>query len=93
MLRTFFLEQIKRYFRTHSTVALHRQGQFTAFEFKFSDAPKITRSMHSVLQNLSIEHLYVIYPGDRNYSLSEKITVKGLGELPKGKDRSISTRT
>lgn len=54
------------------------QGSFTAFEFKFSDAPKMTKSMHSALDNLSIKHLYVIYPGDRHYSLSEKVTVSPL---------------
>lgn len=57
---------------------LHQQGKFIAYEFKFCDAPKATKSMHSVLQDLSIEHFYVIYPGDRNYPLSEKITVEGL---------------
>ncbi len=57
---------------------IHQQGKFIAFEFKFSDAPKITKSMHSILQDLPIEHLHVIYPGNRNYSLSEKVTVKGL---------------
>lgn len=57
---------------------LHQQAKFFAFEFKFSDAPKMTKSMHSALQDLLIEHLFVIYPGDRDYPLSEKVTVKGL---------------
>ncbi len=57
---------------------IHQQGKFIAFEFKFSDAPKITKSMHHVLQDLPIDHLHVIYPGNRNYPLSEEISVEGL---------------
>lgn len=57
---------------------LHKKGKLIAFEFKFSDAPKLTKSMHIALQDLPIEHLFVIYPGKQNYPLSEKVTVKSL---------------
>ena len=57
---------------------LQKKGAFIAFECKFSDAPKLTKSMHSALQDLPIEHLFVVYPGKQDYPLSEKITVKGL---------------
>jgi len=48
------------------------------FEFKFSDAPSITKSMQIALIDLKLDELNVIYPGDVNYALSEKISVKGL---------------
>ena len=54
------------------------QDQFLAFEFKFSDAPKMTKSMQIVLQDLPIKHLYVIYPGNKDYPLSDKVTVRSL---------------
>lgn len=57
---------------------IQQQGRFIAFEMKFSDAPKMTKSMSIALQDLPIEHLYIIYPGDIDYSLTEKITVCGL---------------
>lgn len=48
------------------------------FEFKYADAPKATKSMHTSLEDLELEYLYVIYPGTINYLLTEKIEVVGL---------------
>ena len=31
--------------------------------------------MHQSIEDLDMEHLWGIYPGDRKYALSEKITV------------------
>ncbi len=47
-------------------------------EFKYSDAPKLTKSMQIALKDLNLKHLYVIYPGEVDYPLSEKVTVKSL---------------
>lgn len=52
--------------------------QRLGFEFKFSDAPKITKSMKISLQELSLDHLTVIYPGEIDYPLSEKVMAKGI---------------
>lgn len=57
---------------------IHKQGKLYGFEFKFSDAPKMTKSMHSALEHLPIEQLRVIYPGNKDYPLTEKVTVHGL---------------
>lgn len=57
---------------------LPKQGKFTAYEIKFTDAPQMTKSIHHALQDLPIEHCYVIYPGNRDYPLSDKVTVRGL---------------
>ncbi len=51
------------------------QGKKWGAEFKFMDAPKVTRSMHQAIEDLTLDHLWVIYPGDLIYSLTEKITV------------------
>lgn len=47
-------------------------------EFKYSDAPKLTKSMSIALKDLNLSHLYVIYPGDVDYRLSNNATVMGL---------------
>ncbi|MCH9633740.1 MAG: hypothetical protein S4CHLAM7_04730 [Chlamydiae bacterium] len=47
-------------------------------EFKYSDAPRMTKSMQIALQDLKLKHLYVIYPGEVDYPLSEQVTVKSL---------------
>jgi predicted AAA+ superfamily ATPase len=48
------------------------------FEFKYADAPRTSKSMHASLEDLQLDHLYVIYPGSVNYPLTEKISVFGL---------------
>ncbi|MDR3623780.1 MAG: ATP-binding protein [Chlamydiales bacterium] len=60
---------------------LHQKGTLTGFEFKYSDAPQLTKSMHTALHDLQLDHLYVIYPGDVDYPLSERISVKGLKSI------------
>ena len=42
---------------------LLRGGKRFGFEFKCSDAPRTTRSMHLVSDDLGLAHLWVIYPG------------------------------
>jgi predicted AAA+ superfamily ATPase len=54
------------------------KGKRYGFEFKYADAPGSSRSMHIGLQDLSLEHLWIIYPGKQEYSLQENITVTPL---------------
>lgn len=51
-----------------------RNGKRIGFEFKCTDAPSTSKSMHIALQDLQLAHLYVIYPGTRAYPLHENIT-------------------
>lgn len=60
-----------------------KNGSRIGYEFKYSDAPKITPSMRIACEDLKLDHLYVIYPGTITFSLSEKITARGLSEKPK----------
>ena len=43
---------------------LLRRGKRFGFEFKCSEAPKTTKSMHIVAGHLGLEHLWVVYPGE-----------------------------
>ena len=58
-----------------------RGDRRTAFEFKYSSAPKPTRSMHAAVTALDLDRLTVVYPGDGTYPLTERIRVAGLGSL------------
>jgi predicted AAA+ superfamily ATPase len=51
------------------------RGRRYGFEFKYADAPGRTRSMHSAIKDLQLEHLWVVYPGTQEYALHEKISV------------------
>jgi len=45
------------------------------FEFKLADAPGTTRSMRIALEDLGLEHLWVVYPGRQEYELDERISL------------------
>lgn len=52
-----------------------------AVEFKYADAPSITKSMAICIDDLKLEHLWVVYPGDKRYPLHPKITVLPLADV------------
>ncbi len=53
-------------------------GKKIGFEFKYADAPKLTKSMKIALEDLKLDSLTVIYPGPKPYLLADKIKVIGL---------------
>ena len=60
---------------------LLRRGRRWGFEFKCTDAPRTTRSMHIVIEDLGLERLWVVYPGDREYALTDTITALPLKNI------------
>ena len=50
-------------------------GKYWGIEFKFTDAPRKTRSMQIVIKDLNLAHLWVVYPGKDNYRLAKNISV------------------
>ena len=57
-------------------------GKHYGFEFKYADAPGASRSMHVAIQDLRLEHLWVVYPGHQEYSLDDKISVISIDSVP-----------
>ena len=60
---------------------LLRRGRRWGFEFKCTDAPRTTKSMHIVIEDLGLERLWVVYPGDREYPLTDTITALPLKKI------------
>ena len=60
---------------------LLRRGRRWGFEFRCTDAPRTTKSMRVVLEDLGLEHLWVVYPGALEYPLAEEITALPLGNI------------
>ena len=52
---------------------LLRRGKRWGFEFKCSDAPAMTKSMHLALADLGLEKLWVVHPGKDRYMLHPKV--------------------
>lgn len=57
-------------------------GKRIGFEMKLSESPRTTKSMHIAMQDLRLDHLYVIHPGDLRFALDEKITALPAKEIP-----------
>jgi len=73
------------FWATHSGAELDllmfRDGKRYGVEFERRDAPRLTPSMKIALEDLSLERLTVVYPGDKSYALAESIHVEPLEAL------------
>ena len=73
------------YWATHNGAELDllvfAGGRRYGFEFKFADAPRRGRSMLVALEDLGLDRMWVVYPGDRAYGLHDKIEAMPLGAL------------
>ncbi len=73
------------FYRTHAGAEVdllwEKNGRLRAAEMKLSDAPRMSRSMHNVLQDLNLDHLFVIYPGERTYPMADQVTAVSIRDL------------
>ena len=60
---------------------LFHEGKRQGFEVKFNEAPGISKSMRMTLNDLALEHLWLIYPGETRYPVDDHITVLPLSEI------------
>lgn len=78
------------FWNTHNGAELdlfwQNNGKNWGIEFKYSDAPKITRSIHLAINDLNLSHLWIIYPGKQSYKLSAKVTVISLSKIKENWD-------
>jgi uncharacterized protein len=91
----FALEQVLRlarpdeayFWATHQGAELdllmiHR-GRRVGVEFKRSDRPTLTRSMHIAIEDLKLDALYVVHPGEHRFALGHGVEAVPLwGVLP-----------
>ena len=70
------------YWRTQAgaeiDLLLFLKGQRIGIEIKRADAPKMTPSMGSALEDLDLHRLLVVYPGSVRYTLRPKVEVMSL---------------
>jgi predicted AAA+ superfamily ATPase len=76
------------FWATHSgaelDLLLFKDGRRLGVEMKRADAPRLTPSMRSALEDLRLEQLVVLYPGETEYELAENVRVVPLSSLPLG---------
>jgi hypothetical protein len=92
----FGLEQVIRVLRLRESECFHygvhggdemdlvveRGAKRYGFEFKASDSPGATLSMHNCLRDLGLRKVFVIHPGDRTYLLNDRMQAVGIRNLP-----------
>lgn len=73
------------FYRTQSgpelDLLLLRKESRWGFDFEYTDAPGLTKSMGIVIDDLKLSHLWVVYPGKREYPLDDKITALPLARV------------
>ncbi len=78
------------FWATHSRAELDlmvlAKGKRWGFEVKYQDAPTITKSMRIAMQDLKLERLWVVYPGQTGYPMDEKIECVSLAQLSQIKE-------
>ena len=56
-------------------------GRRMGVEFKFSETPKITRSMREAIKHLKLDRLFVVHPGSESYSVDEQIEAISIKDI------------
>ena len=56
-------------------------GKNWGVEFKYEDAPRLTRSMKTAIEDLQLAGLWVVYPGKASYPLAQNIQTLSLSEV------------
>jgi uncharacterized protein len=57
------------------------RGQRIGIEFKYSEAPTVTRSMRAAAETLRLGRLWIVTPGNGCYPLEPDVTVCGLASF------------
>ncbi len=60
---------------------LEVQERLIGFEIKRTDRPSTTKSMHSALADLRLDHLVIVHAGEHRFALADQITAIGAADL------------
>jgi hypothetical protein len=93
----FCIEQIVRISNTHDDecftwsvqggeeidLVVQKPSGVFGFEFKTADAPQKTRSLMTSLSSLNLTRVFIIYPGEKDYSLDDRVKAVAFQNLGK----------
>ncbi len=76
------------YWSTHAGAELDLRieidGRVVGFEIKRTTRPTVSKSMHSALADLNLDHLFVVHAGPHSFPISDHITAVSATELLTG---------
>ncbi len=93
----FVIEQLLTYLQPEETffwsthqgaeidLVLRQNGRWLGVECKRTDAPRLTRSIRIALDDLKLERVIIVYPGQKSYALDAQVHVvplRLLGSAP-----------
>ncbi len=64
-------------------LVLRKPSGTFGFEFKASDAPQKTRSLMTSMASLDLTRVFIVYPGEKDYSLGDRLEVVAFRNLGK----------
>ncbi|MXW42683.1 MAG: DUF4143 domain-containing protein [Acidimicrobiia bacterium] len=78
------------YWSTHGGAELDLRieinGQVVGFEIKRTTRPTVSKSMHSALTDLNLDHLFAVHAGPHSFPLGDHITAISATELLTGQN-------
>ncbi|MGA2490521.1 MAG: ATP-binding protein [Anaerolineales bacterium] len=81
------------YWATHNGAELDllllKDGRRIGVECKRVDAPRLSLSMRTALEDLELERIFVIYPGELTYPITDRVTALPISTLGKIKPGSL----
>jgi predicted AAA+ superfamily ATPase len=86
IIRVLDLDSSQIYFyRTHAgaeiDLVIHIQGKLIGVECKFSDVPKLQPGSKTAKEDLNLDHLYLVYPGNKTFPIEKNITVLSIDDV------------
>ena len=64
---------------------IDKGGKRVGYEFKRTSAPGTTKSMHVALERLELDELVVVYPGEKQFPLADRVVAMPLVEISSGR--------
>jgi hypothetical protein len=58
-----------------------RRSRRYGVEIKFQEAPAATKSMRIAIDDLGLEHLWVVFPGAQSFPIDQRITAWPLRDI------------
>ncbi|MCC6897496.1 MAG: ATP-binding protein [Polyangiaceae bacterium] len=97
IIQTLGAEREAHFYRTHAGAELdlmiERRGKRFGFELKHTDHVTVSKSMRVALDDLGLEHLWVVHPGQRSFALQPRISALPLADLGElARDRRLAKR-
>jgi predicted AAA+ superfamily ATPase len=81
------------YWATHNGAELDllllKDGHRFGVECKRVDGPRLTPSMRTALEDLELDRIFVIYPGNLSFPISDQVTALSISELGKVEPGSL----